>query len=70
MQRQMDAVRRIEEQAENSAMLDGAYVYAWPQIAVTGQAPDEVCGRVAAVTELYAPGMTVRQPAQPVPAAA
>ena len=62
MQRQMDAVRRIEEEAENSAMLGGAYVYAWPRIAVTGQTPDEVRGRVAAVTELYAPGMTVRQP--------
>jgi len=62
MQRQMDAVKRIEEEADNSAMPGGAYVYAWPRIAVTGQTPDEVRGRVAAVTELYAPGMTVRQP--------
>ena len=62
MERQMAAVRRIEDEAANSAELGGAYVYAWPRIAVTGDTPEELRHRVTAVTELYAPGVTVRQP--------
>jgi hypothetical protein len=61
MERQMAAVRRIQEEAENTES-GSTYVYAWPRIAVTGRDPEEVRRRTAAVTELYAPGVTVKQP--------
>ena len=62
MERQMAAVRRIQEEAENTESSGSTYVYAWPRIAVTGPTPEEVRRRTAAVTELYAPGVTVKQP--------
>jgi hypothetical protein len=62
MERQMAAVRRIQEEAENTEASGGTYVFAWPRIAVTGPDPDEVRRRAAAVTELYAPAITVKQP--------
>lgn len=62
MERQMAAVRRIQAEAENSEAPGGSYVFAWPRIAVTGSAPEQVRRRASAVTELYAPGITVKQP--------
>jgi hypothetical protein len=62
MERQMAAVRRIQEEAENSESSGGTYVFAWPRIAVTGATAEQVRRRAAQVTELYSPGITVKQP--------
>lgn len=61
MARQLDAVRRIEQDAQNA---DSAttYVWAWPRIAVAGQTPEQARERAGQVAELYAPGFTVKQP--------
>lgn len=62
MARQMELVRRIAADAENSEGPAGTWVHAWPRIVVTGETPEQVCERAAAVTEAYAPGVTVRHP--------
>ena len=62
MERQMAAVRRIQEEADNPESSGGTYLYAWARLAVTGPTAEVVRRRTAAVTELYAPGITVKQP--------
>jgi hypothetical protein len=61
MERQLETVRRIQEEAEN-ADATGTYVWAWPRIAVAGSTPEEARERAGQVAELYAPGITVKQP--------
>ena len=57
----MDAVRRIAEEAENGDVRRRRG-QAWPRIAVAGETPEQARERAAAVAELYAPGITVKQP--------
>jgi hypothetical protein len=63
MARQMELVRRIAADAENTeASSAGTWVYAWPRVAVAGESPEQAGQRAAAVAEYYAPGITVKQP--------
>jgi hypothetical protein len=61
MERQMAAVRRIQAEAENPEAA-GTYVWAWPRMAVAGQTEEQAHQRARLVAELYAPGITVKQP--------
>lgn len=62
LDRQMAAVRRIQEEAENSDGPGASYVYAWARMAVTAPTAEEARRRASQVTELYSPAITVRQP--------